>query len=233
MRISTAEISSYVNCPIFYHEGRKVERKARKIEDSLRKTIQYLYSHHMAHGEICNFNVLIKRWNQIWWGKRRPDDEEAQKLSNKAYSAIDKYYNIYLDREYDGAYTNWPYTVEVGPHIVTGVWPVVLTKDGKAEIYYPLSQYGTMQLVRDIIVKADVVAMTATTGDTPWRISHSRYYARDEDNMVILEAFYPKKEWVEKSTESLIVLLSAIERGYTWGNCHQCRTCVLRHKCTG
>lgn len=239
MRISSAEISSYVYCPILFREGRKVEKQGRKIEDSLRRAVQYLYSHHMAHGEICNFNALIKRWNQIWWGKRRSDDEEAIKLSNEAYRAIDKYYSIYLDRDYDGAYTNWPYAVEIGPHIVTGVWPVVLTKDSKTELYYPLSQipglekdHKTRQLIRSVKVKIDVVAMIISTGEAPEKISHS-WYTYTKEDLIYFDAFYPKKEWLAKTTETLITLLSAIEDGYTWGNCHNCRTCPLRNKCTG
>jgi hypothetical protein len=237
MRISSAEISSYVYCPIFFREGRKMEKVERKIEDSLRRTVQYLYSHHMAHGEICNFNALIKRWNQIWWGKRRPDDEEATKLSNEAYMAIDKYYNHYLDRDYDGAYTNWPYAVEIGPHIVTGVWPVVLTKDNKAELYYPLAQivggdYKTMQLVRNIEVKIDIISMMIATGEAPGTVSHS-WYNKTQEDLIFFDAFYPKSEWLEKSTETLITLLSAIRDNYTWGNSHNCKRCPLRNKCTG
>lgn len=239
MRISSAEISSYVYCPIFFHEGRRVEKQGRKIEDSLRRAVQYLYSHHMAHGEICNFNALIKRWNQIWWGKRRPDDEEAIKLSNEAYLAIDKYYSHYLDREYDGAYTNWPYAVEIGPHIVTGVFPVVLTKDNKAELYYPLAQvagreieYKTRQLIRDVEVKIDIIAMMIATGEAPHKVSHSWYNYTKED-LIYFDAFYPKKEWLEKSTETLAMLLSAIRDAYIWGNSHNCKTCPLRNKCTG
>jgi len=233
MRISTAEILAYIKCPIFYLAGRKVEVQERKIIDSLRRAIQYLYSHHMAHGDVCNFNALIKRWNQIWWGKRRPDDEEAKKLSNEAYLAIDKYYAIYLDREYDGAYTNWPYAVEVGPHIVTGVWPVVLTNGGITELYYPLVQKQTMHVIRDIIVKADVVAMDAATGNPPAVVSFSRYEVRVKDDPVKLNNFYPKKEWLAKSYETLVTLISAIDGGYIWGNCHSCKTCPLRNKCTG
>lgn len=233
MRISTAEILAYVKCPIFYLEGRRVEPQERAVVGSLRRAVQYLYSHHMAHGDICNFNALIKRWNQIWWGKRRPDDEEAKKLSNEAYLAIDKYYNIYLDREYDGAYTNWPYAVEVGPHIVTGVWPVVLTKDATSELYYPLAQKNSMAIIRDIIVKADVVAMEVATGKTPHTVSFSRYEVTQKDTPIKLEAFYPKKGWLDKSYETLITLITAMKDGYVWGNCHSCRACPLRNRCTG
>lgn len=233
MRISTAEISSYVKCPIFFLEGRKVEPQERKIVDSLRRAVQYLYSHHMAHGEICNFNALIKRWNQIWWGKRRPDDTESTKLSNEAYMAIDQYYNIYLDREYDGAYTNWPYAVEVGPHIITGVWPVILTTENCTEIYYPMAQKNSMDMIRDIVVKADIVAMDSSTGKPPSKVTYSKYIPLDKENLVKFGTFYPKKEWLEKAYETLITLITAISEGYVWGNCHQCRTCVLRNKCTG
>lgn len=232
MRISTEQLNTYVKCPILFKEGLKAQQFDKKIIDSLRKAIQYLYSHHMAHGEMCNFNALLKRWNQLWWGKYKPDDEQANKLSNKAYIAMDKYYNIYLDREYDGAYTNWPYAVEIGPHIVTGVWPVVLTKNNHVELYYPMSQKNTMDLIRSVTVKADIVAMTALTGVPPSKVSHSRHTSNDE-NPIRLESFFPKKEWLEKSTESLIMLISSVRDGYVWGNCHQCKLCELKNKCTG
>lgn len=232
MRISTADISSYIKCPIFYLEGYRVEPKERKIVESLRRAVKYLYSHHMANDEICNFNALIKRWNQIWWGKQRPDDEEAQKLSNEAYAAIDKYYNIYLDREYEGAYTNWPYAVEVGPHILTGVWPVLLTTDNSTELYYPLVQKQTMYIIRDIVVKADIIAMELATGKAPDKVTFSKYLPERED-IILIDAFYPKKEWLSRSYETLMTVISAIENEYVWGNCHACKYCPLRRKCTG
>lgn len=232
MRISTTEISTYVKCPIFYLEGYRVENKDRKIVDSLRRAVQYLYSHHMANDEICPFNALVKRWNQIWWGKQRPEDAEAQKLSNEAYTVIDKYYNIYLDREYDGAYTNWPYAVEIGPHIITGVWPVVLTTDSSIELYYPLVQKQPLALVRDIVVKADIIAMYLTTGNLPKKVTYSNYLPHEE-RRVNMDSVYPKQEWLERSIETLTTIISAIENNVIWGNCHVCRTCPLRNKCTG
>ena len=233
MRISTAEISSYVKCPLLFLEGHQEEPKEKKIVDSLRRAVQYLYSHHMAHGEICNFNALIKRWNQIWWGKRRPDDSEAAKLSNKAYMAIDQYYNVYLDREYDGAYTNWPYAVEIGPHIVTGVWPVILTTGSETELYYPMSQKSSLDMIRNITVKTDIVAMHASTGSMPSKVTYSRYFPQDKDDLMKFGTFYPKEDWFEKAAETLASVLRAIDQGYVWGNSHQCRTCVLRNRCTG
>ncbi|MCK5292866.1 MAG: hypothetical protein KAR39_12725, partial [Thermoplasmata archaeon] len=154
-----------------------------------------------------------------------------------AYMAVDKYYNHYLDRDYDGAYTNWPYAVEIGPHIVTGVWPVVLTKDNRAELYYPLAQivggdYKTMQLIRNVEVKIDIIAMMIATGEAPDKVSHS-WYNKTQEDLIFFDAFYPKREWLEKSTETLIALLSAIRDDYTWGNSHNCKRCPLRNKCTG
>jgi hypothetical protein len=233
MRISTVEISSYIKCPIFYLEGHRVEPQERKIVDSLRRAVQYLYSHHMANNEICNFNALIKRWNQIWWGKQRPEDEDSMKLSNEAYVVIDKYYNIYLDREYEGAYTNWPYAVEIGPHIITGVWPVVLTNsDNSTELYYPLVQKGPMRVIRDIMVKADVVAMDAAIGQAPQKVTFSQYFP-ERDERVLMGEFFPRPDWLERSYETLTTLITAIEKGFIWGNCHACRACPSRNRCTG
>jgi hypothetical protein len=187
----------------------------------------------MAHDEICSFNALLKRWNQLWWGKYKPDDDEAKKLSNQAYIAMDKYYAMYLDREYEGAYTDFPYSVEVGPHLIVGTVPVLLTKGGKTELYYPMSQKTTMDLIRNVVVRADIVAITHATGNMPYRVSHSKYTTSTPEDPMKFDVFFPKRQWLNKATESLIMLISAIRDGLTWPNNHQCKLCELRNKCTG
>jgi hypothetical protein len=122
--------------------------------------------------------------------------------------------------------------VEIGPHIITGVWPVVLTSEEGIELYYPLAQKSTMQLIRDIVVKSDIVAMEVSTGQRPYKVTFSRYVHTQEER-IFMDAFYPKEEWLKRSYETLVTLISAIEKSYIWGNCHACRTCPLRNKCTG
>ena len=234
MRISTSEISTFVKCPILFRQGRLVETVDRRIIDSLRKAIQYLYSFQLAHGDPCNFNALIKRWNQLWWGKKRPEDEESEKLSNDAYFAMDKYYNQYIEMENKPLVVNWPYAVEIGPHVITGTWPVVLTKNGGAQLYYPLSQRSTIALIRDIVVRTDIIAMHASTGNPPLRVTHSTLHsATKEEKQIHFDSFYPKDEWLEKALSSLLAVISAMNAGYDWGNCHACTKCILRNKCTG
>lgn len=229
MRISTQEITTFVKCPILYREGRKHQAIDKRIIEYLRKVIQYLYSYQLAHGDPCNFNALVKRWNQLWWGKRRPDTEESDKLNNEAYFAMDKYYNEYIDMDSQPIAVNWPYQVEFGSHILTGNWPVVLSVDGGAQIYYPFSQRTTLALLRDIVVRADIVAMYLSTGNLPIKVSHSVF--RNQE--VVFDQFYPRQEWIESSMLSLSQILYAIEQGFDWGNCHACKTCDLRKKCTG
>jgi len=234
MRISTQDIKTFIKCPILYHLGRHYKSTERELIESLRHAVEYLYSYQYAHGSPCNFNALIKRWNQMWWGKKKPDDKKAMELSNKAYAALDKYYSSYIDIESEICAVNFPYEVGIGPHIITGIWPVVLSEKGEALLYYPLSQKNTKQLVRDIITKADVVAMHTTTGNPPLKVIHSRYSPNHPDREVILtEEFYPKEAWLEKSVETLTMIITIMEKGMIWGNCHACLTCELRNKCTG
>ena len=242
MRISTSEISTFIKCPILFRQGRLIETVDQRIIDSLRKAIQYLYSFQLAHGDPCNFNALIKRWNQLWWGKKRPADEESEKLSNDAYFAMDKYYNQYIEMENTPLVVNWPYAVEIGPHVITGTWPVVFTEDGGAQLYYPLSQMSTISLIRDIVVRVDIVAMHKSTGNPPIRVTHSVLRSIDketpgrplpEEKEIYFDSFYPKDEWLEKALSSLLAVISAMDAGYDWGNCHACTKCVLQNKCTG
>jgi len=229
MRISTQEISTFVRCPILFREGRTHQAIDKRIIEYLRKAIQYLYSYQLAHSQPCNFNALVKRWNQLWWGKKRPDDEEADKLNNDAYFAMDKYYNVYIDMEAEPIAVNWPYQAEIGPHILTGTWPIVLGTEGGAELYYPLTQKTTLALIRDITVRADVVSMYLSTGNLPIKVTHSTFMGEE----IKIDQFFPKKQWLESATESVLQVISAIEQGFDWGNCHACTTCDLRKKCTG
>lgn len=234
MRISTTEISTFVKCPILFQQGRLIETVDKRIVNSLRKAVQYLYSYQQATGTQCSFNALIKRWNQLWWGKKRPEDEESEKLSNDAYFAMDKYYSKYIDMESMPIAVNWPYAVEIGPHVVTGTWPVVLTHDGGAQLYYPLSQKNTISLVRDIVVRADIIAMHASTGNPPLSVTHSTLHSvTKEEKEIRFDSFYPKKEWLEKALGSLLAIITAMNAGYDWGNCHACTKCVLKDRCTG
>ncbi len=230
MRISTQEITTFVRCPILYREGRHHKAIDKRIIEYLRKVIQYLYSFQLAqHGEQCNFNALVKRWNQLWWGKKRPDDEEADKLNNEAYFAMDKYYSTYIDIESEPIAVNWPYQAEIGHHVLTGTWPVVLGKDGGAQIYYPLSQKTTFGLLRDIVIRADVVAMYISTGNPPIEVTHSVFSGGE----IKFDSFFPNKDWLNRAMDSVLQVISAIEQGFDWGNCHACKKCDLRNKCTG
>ena len=119
-----------------------------------------------------------------------------------------------------------------------GVIASRVTLNGSKEIaeVHVLANYdrSPKQLVRDIITKADVVAMHTTTGNPPLKVIHSRYSPNHPDREVILtEEFYPKEAWLEKSVETLTMIITIMEKGMIWGNCHACLTCELRNKCTG
>ena len=234
MRISTQDLKTFMKCPILFALGRHYKTVSKELIESLRHAVEYLYSYQYAHGSPCNFNALIKRWNQMWWGKKKPDDPEAIKLSNSAYAALDKYYGSYIDIDSDVCAVNFPYEVGVGSHVITGTWPVILSEKDEAVLYYPFSQKSKLQLIRDVVTKADVVAMHITTGNPPVRVVHSRYLPNSPNGkVVIVDEFYPKKPWLNKSVDALTMIITAMEKGMIWGNCHACATCDLRNKCTG